>query len=513
LESRQFDVGILEALMSAPAADANLRVIGSPSPSRAGSFERPSATLLVFLVILVWTSFVSLPTFAFDDADDGFFVEVANLWTRGMAPFVASFDVKGVGFFAILAIAEKVFGPSLAALKLVGGLFSAIGATVLYRMCERYDRPAAVLCAALYPILIIISGDAAYQVMNAFLMIAFACAFSNLQLRPKAIVAGLAVGFACTIKQTCAVDAIALLYILVSARSSRVERAYVTGSFIGAAALAPFAFFSYYALNGNAGVFVQDLVIAALNRESTVALSSVLGGFVEWIWPFSIIVVVLLISISNGGRAIENRLPLRLMLVWLVLELIGIFAQRAGSRPYMVPMIAPMLLITSNYISASYAGNGRSRQLVALVMFGALAFIGAMAGYGHTILEKLRVVDQDALQQTTAAIAATHPRNDDRLFVLNGPVWPNVATNLAPPTPFFYWGHIMCNFPGAGPTALVANFEAKPRYVVFENPNRRLACETDATDDEIRTALAARYSLISTARSRYSIYSVFELSH
>jgi hypothetical protein len=185
-------------------------------------------------------------------------------------------------------------------------------------------------------------------------------------MRPKAITAGLAVGSACTIKKACAVDTMALLYILASAPSNTAERAYVTDSFIGAAALAPFVSFRITRSMAPVDVFVRDLVIAALNRENRVAWSSVLGWFVEWIWPLSIIVVVLMISISNR-RTIENPLSLCLMLVWLALELIGVFAQRGGHRKYMVPMIAPMLLITSNYISASYAGNGRSRQLTALV--------------------------------------------------------------------------------------------------------------------------------------------------
>ena len=87
------------------------------------------------------------------------------------------------------------------------------------------------------------------------------------------------------------------------------------------------------------------------------------------------------------------------------------------------------------------------------------------------------------------------------------------SRRIWPPDTQFPLGHITWDFAGIGVTALVANFEARPRCVVFENPNNQLVCEKDATDDEIRTALAARYSLISTARSEHSIHFIFELSH
>lgn len=462
--------------------------------------------MLPYMAILAWTCLVSLPTLRFDDADDAFFVEVAHLWTQGHAPFVAAFDVKGLGFYAILALAEQAIGASLLTMKIVEALFLAIGAAALYRIAAKYDRAAAVLAAALFPILTIISCDAAYAVMNAFLLVAFACAFSEASPRARALYAGLAVGVACTVKQTCAIDGLALMYIL----GSRDRKASLA-SFIVAAPLAPLAFVAGYALSGHLGDLTRDFVVTALNRESIVPWSAVFGHFVEWMTPFAVVAVVAPLALLQRQR-ISAAVPMRALFVWLAIEGIGLVAQRGGYRTSMAPLIAPMLLIAALFISATYAVEGRVKQRAALSIFGLFVVCGAMLGYGATILRKMTIIDTDGLRQIAGVVEATRPRGDDRLFVVNGRVWPNIALNLPPPTPFFHFEHVMCEFPGAGLPALVANFEARPRYVVFETPNRRLTCEPEAFAREIGSALAADYRLVSTVRSELSNYQIFEIA-
>ena len=62
---------------------------------------------------------VNLPTFGREDADDGFFLEAARLWTEGLPPYVAAYDVKGPAGFAFLAAAVALLGPTLSTLKIV----------------------------------------------------------------------------------------------------------------------------------------------------------------------------------------------------------------------------------------------------------------------------------------------------------------------------------------------------------------------------------------------------------
>ena len=102
------------------------------------------------------------------------------------------------------------------------------------------------------------------------------------------------------------------------------------------------------------------------------------------------------------------------------------------------------------------------------------------------------------------------PRRDDRLLVVNGAAFANIVTDLRPPTPVFHWAHILCDFPGAGLPALAADLSARPRYVVFEDPDRRPVCESAAYADAIRVALATDYALAAQGRTELSSWELFE---
>ena len=468
-----------------------------------------SGILVAFAAILAWTILVNIPTFAFEDADDGFFLEVGHLWNQGLPPYVGAFDVKGPGGFALVALATLLFGPTLAALKILGVLSSAVAGTALYWMCARYDRAAAVLCALIYPIAMIACGDVVYETMNAALLIAFAIAFCDPAGPAKAMAAGLAVGAACAIKQTCAVDALAVVYILWSKEAPKADRVRAVLAFSSAIPAVPLGFFLYYASRGDAGILLQDVVGAALLRGSAAPLGTALHSLADCFFPVSVIFVVACMAGSNFAK-LATRFPIRAMTVWAAVELTAIVVQTAGCRTYVTPLVAPLLMIASIYVSESYRREGRNRRAFALGLFGVAAFCGVMAGHGAAILRKMTGVDYELLSQVKATIADTRPQEDDRLLVVNGAAFANIVTDRRPPTPIFHWAHILCDFPGAGFPALVDNFEAKPRYVVFENPDKRPSCQPESYRNEIDSALKENYLLISQGRTGRSAYQVFE---
>ena len=79
-----------------------------PAPTRTAAPPRApwrglpdlARPIAVAAAIAVWTLLVNLPTFARQDADDAFFLEAARLWTEGLPPYVAAYDVKGPAGFA-----------------------------------------------------------------------------------------------------------------------------------------------------------------------------------------------------------------------------------------------------------------------------------------------------------------------------------------------------------------------------------------------------------------------------
>lgn len=463
----------------------------------------------IVAAIALWTLLVNLPTFARQDADDAFFLEVAKLWTEGLPPYVAAFDVKGPAGFAFLAVAAALLGPALSTLKIVAIVASSVAATALYRIAAPRDRAAAIACVALYPIFMVVSGDVIYQTMNAALLVAFALAFSERVDRRRAAVAGLAIGLACAIKQTCAIDALAVAYALWAKEGPSGDRWGVLLAFAAAAAIIPAGFFLYYVWLGAADVFIADVVLAALQRGADVSLGAALWSWADCLFPVS---VVLIVAVAALARPVEpaERLARRAMAVWLGIEIAGLAAQRAGCSSYVAPLIAPALLIATGAVSARFGTDGLGRRAVALAVFGAVAVSAAMAGRGIARLENPSPVDDLSLRQIKAAVEATGPRRDDRLLVINGGAFANIVTDLRPPTPIFHWAHILCDFPGAGLPALTADLAAAPRYVVFEDPDRRTVCQTAAHSEAIRVALATNYGLAAQGRTKLSSWRLFE---
>jgi hypothetical protein len=464
---------------------------------------------VVVAAIVVWTLLVNLPTFARQDADDAFFLEVARLWTEGLPPYVAAYDVKGPAGFAFLAAAVALLGPTLSTLKIVAVVASSVAGAALYRIAATRDRVAAIACVALYPIFMVVCGDVVYQMINATLLVAFALAFGGPLGRRRAAAAGLAIGLACAIKQTCVIDALAVAYVLWARAGAKGDRLGVLAAFAAATPIVPAGFFLYYVWLGAADAFIADVVVAAWRRGADVALGAALSSWADCLFPASVVLIVAAAALTRPARP-GGRLALRATAVWLGIEAAGLAAQRAGCGTYVTPLIAPALLIATQAVSARFEAEGSGRRAAALAVFGAVAVWAAMAGRGLAMLEKLPRVDDLSLRQIRTAVAATGPRRDDRLLVVNGAAFANIVTDLRPPTPIFHWAHILCDFPGAGLPALVADLGARPRYVVFDDPDRRPVCESAAYADAIRVALASDYSLAAQGRTELSSWELFE---
>jgi hypothetical protein len=483
-------------------------VAASQSAPRRGlpDLARPFA---IVAAIAVWTLLVNLPTFARQDADDAFFLEVAKLWTQGLPPYVAAYDVKGPAGFAFLALAVALLGPTLSTLKIVAIAASSVAATALWRIAAPRGRAAAIACVALYPIFMVVCGDVIYQIMNATLLVAFALAFGGPIGRRRAAAAGLAIGLACAIKQTCAIDALAVAYVLWTKAGAKGDRLRVLAAFAAATPIVPAGFLLYYVWFGAADAFIGDVVVAAWRRGADVSLGAALSSWADCLFPASVALIVAAAALTRPAEPGE-RCVRRATAVWLAIEAAGLAAQRAGCSTYVTPLIAPALLIATQAVSAHFGAEGRGRRAVALAAFSAVAVWAAMVGRGLAMLEKLPRVDEATLRQIKTAVEATRPQRDDRLLVVNGAAFANIVTDLRPPTPVFHWAHILCAFPGAGLPALAADLAAKPRYVVFENPDRRPACQPAAYTDAIRVALATNYALTAQGGTEPSNWKLFE---
>ena len=485
------------------------------SPLRAGARDAILDLRLVlpFAGIVVWTTLVNLPFFHLEESDDAFYTLVAHFWTQGHPPYVSAFDVKAPGFFAILALAQLCFGPSLATLKFVSIVFASVASCSIFAIGRRYSTGAAVVCALLYPALSEMCGDVTYEALNALVLLAVLATLSSMSFPKKAILAGFAIGAACSIKQTAALDGLAVLVILIARAAPTENRWRDAGAFVVCAAVAPTAFALYFAATGGFDVFWRDVAWTAMSRPSASADSISFGQGFKYLALHQLLLtpvtVAALFTIFNS-RALAGRFPLRSLTLWLGAVVLSILIQHAVSRYYIAPAVAPLLLIATLGLAFSQPDLAPGRRRFIFTLFGAVALGFATLFRGASLLKVLTPVDHGALAEVTSAILATHPNPNDRLYVVNSGPWANLTTGLAPPSAYFHRFHLLCDFPGAGLPKLKADMDALPRYVVIDARAPSARCELPSHWAVVNAALDASYRLAATATGTADAYRVYE---
>src|SRR6185437_1215342 len=195
-------------------------------PDAPAAVRRYALALLPFALILLWTCAVRLPFYGNVGDDEFFFAVIAQKWLAGGLPYVATFDVKPPGLFALYAVAQSLFGESLATIKGLEILFTALGGYALYRLARDFgSRPMALWIGVLYPLYsLALSGVTAVNliVQLPFFIVAFgAMLHAARQDRPAAsgvsaaLLAGLSIGMAGMIRQAAVFEAIAVFGLLV----------------------------------------------------------------------------------------------------------------------------------------------------------------------------------------------------------------------------------------------------------------------------------------------------------
>jgi 4-amino-4-deoxy-L-arabinose transferase-like glycosyltransferase len=469
--------------------------------------------ILSFAAIVIWTALVNSPFFRLEESDDAFYTLVAHFWTQGLPPYVSAFDVKAPGFFAILALAQLCFGPSLATLKFVSIFFSSVASCSIFTIGRRYSGAGAVVCACLYPALSEMCGDVTYEALNAFVLLAVLATFSSMSFLGRAILAGFAIGAACSIKQTAALEGLAVLAVLIAGASRTENRWKGAVAFVACAAVAPTAFALYFAIVGGFDVFWQDVAWTALSRPSAPADSISFGQGFKYLALHQLLLtpvtVAALFAIFNS-KTFAGRFPLWPLTLWLGAVVLSILMQHAVSRYYIAPAVAPLLLIATLGVAFSQPDLATGRSRFILTLFGAVALGFATLFRGVPLLKALAPVDHGALAGVKSAILATHPNRNDRLYVVNSGPWANLITGLAPPSAYFHRFHLLCDFPGAGLPKLKADMDALPRYVVINEGATSSRCELPSHWAVVNAALDASYRLAATATGAADAYKVYE---
>jgi hypothetical protein len=473
------------------------------------------AALAVFGAALAWTVLVRLPLWRMDGLDDAFYVEVAHLWTRGALPYVGAFDVKPPGFFAILAGAETLLGPSLDSLRAVAVAFDALAAAAMFFLGRRFGGASLGLFAAiLYPVLSeLATSNDAYSPLAALTILAFLAALSPLSLMKRAALAGLFIGAAGAVKQTAGFEAVALVVILLSAPESAGRRGRAALAFALAASVAPLGFLLYFAGHGAAQALFDDALIGALSRPGSASEGlSFIDGVGRYFLLQKSVVAIFGLSVLAllRRRALRGALPdapLGALEAWFALASLSIVAQRSIAITYLGPTLAPGLLLAGLCITKAAPELDPIPAAMRLVALGLASLATALAIPGNDLSVRQ---ESRALAAAAAAIRASGPTLGDRLYVVNRGAWLYGALEMPPPTKYFYPGHTLCDFQENGPGLLQEILATEPRYLVVADRRIHYVCERKDRWRVVDAALKRSYRRIAHAAGEADFYDVYE---
>jgi hypothetical protein len=473
---------------------------------------RGGATI-AFATAVVFCAAVRLPFFAWDSGDDSFFMQGAHLWLSGNLPYVASFDIKPPGVFAAFLLPVLCLGNSLLTVRVVMVLGDALTAFILYQFgCRMAGRWTGVWAGALYPVFsVIVFNNSAYAILAPTVVGGVFAAIISEGRKPGWIAASaLALGLACMVKQTCALETLMVLLFLATRPETSVR---TVAWFCAWAALPGLGFCLYFASHHALGVLLTDTVKLALARS---------GGGTEGIGPWAslarfvrlqrYVLAPLALSVLTllRWRQVRARLPaapLSLLASWLGAGALAVLLQHASYPSYLAAEAPPLLLLSG--VGLTSALDELKSVEASWRVLGAAAITTGLV-YGYMRPDKAVLEDMAAERRVAATILAQPPRTDDRLFVVNRGLWIYALTDHDAATTFFHPMHTLCDFPGGGRSALIQALDARPRFIVVADPSLHFACERADRWVAIRQTLQAHYRQLTRVTGQRDSFTLYE---
>jgi len=445
--------------------------VAAPRLVSASRWRRNAAAVAA---LVVWTLLFGLPILRLDYPDDAFYSEAAHLWTQGVPPYIGVFDIKPPGYFALLALAQMAFGATVTTIHGLSLVCDLATACVLYAIGRTLNAPRAGFTAAatFIPLAVFLFENEAYPPLVLAETLAFLAALRPGAALGRAALSGLACGVAMAFKQTAVLEVAVLAFVFLRERKATAFLAFAL-----ACAAVPLAFVAYYARLGGLGALFEDVVVHALQRPGVQGVSyfgdnGLLLSKLITLGPVALLTLCVGLRLRSPPQGLAPA-HANLMRLWVLAALVELMAQGAQDLNYLSEVAAPALLL-----GGLYAEGGASKR-GAVVLLGFMAATVAFFGLMRVIAFE-REIDDAAMRQVDALVQNAHPEPQDRLLGLDFALWANIATGLAPPTPFFHRMHLLCAFPGAGADRLTEAFAARPRFLVL---GARLRTRYDCAGD------------------------------
>lgn len=485
---------------------------------RSVAARRPLLTAAGLL--LLWTLLIRLPFLHVIHDDEAFYAVVAQRWLQGDLPYVASYDVKAPGVFAVLAAVQALFGAHLLVIKAVEIAFTAWGALALYRLLRPdAGQTCALISAGFYPLYsLLMLGVASPSLLieAAFTLEAFALALKadRAQGRQHLVfmaLSGLMMGCAVMTKQTAAFTALGLFGWLVWRRREPAPLILFC-----AAGLAPALGFALYFL---AFRHLHDafdaVVVNALDRSQTnMSAPSSLGAlrrvaqfpaFFKPILAISAGTLLALLRLPRLKAAVGAALT-ALLVLWSLSAALSILICRSPEIWYGFVLIPPFLALAAIVLCHGVAFRATQRA----AWLGAYLSVAAAQPFlmPHAVTTP-GPADYPGSVQAAQVLRAAGLKPGDNLLAAGRGHYAYLMTGALPKARYFNAMHLMCAFPTPDADPLTAAFATHPDFVLASDPRIYISCQLPARAAELRTELAAHYVAVGHARGDWDSFTIY----
>lgn len=471
------------------------------------------SVFLTFVLLLIWSAILRLPYTGNVGEDEVFFALVGQRWLDGLLPYVASFDVKPPGIFAVFALAQAVFGMSVATIKGLE-LFSVAGSALgLYLIGTRhFSKAVGWFAATLYPLYctVALSGvKAPTELVQApftiFAALATMEAVRGGGLRWVVMSATL-LGAAASIKQPAAFVALAL--IASTCWYKRRGRLHVAVLFLVALSIVPLAFLLIYILNGQALALLEGAVFGAAGRLHGDNIGFV-SGIIRF-FPMSrplLVLVCLTLLVMTRGRWLRGG-PLAagtaVALAWLAGEVTGIIAMRAMYDHYFLTLVPPLTLLAGVGLFHLTGAGQRSRPILIIPVLVAATLVPfAFGGRGVSL------PGTDVSFAVARELASLGLSPKKRILIVNRGMLIYLLAKDQPTSRYFHPEHLLCDFPAPDVDPLKIALSSQPIALVLADTKRRMVCERPDRWAEVKSAIAANYSLVAHVPGKFDSFDIF----
>lgn len=477
------------------------------------------------LAILLWTLLVRLPFVGTVGEDEAFFLVIGQNWLDGVIPYRDQFDVKPPGLFLAVALAVRLFGPSLLAIKLLAIAGVALTALGLHLIARRSISSAVALWA---PVVFVVTSlfergvDAPTLWVQAPFIVFAVLLASPAGARPAGLravaVAGALIGAAGMVKQTALFEGLFVLGLALWRRPA--WRWPLAASIFGGAALVvPGLFALYFWHVGALGPAVDQVVQAAVAR-TTVETVATQEGAEPFTYAMAVgrllplmrpLLPVLCLSVLAWmrRRAIAEAIGdqwFPLTAGWAVASLFGVVAARAVLSSYLHSFVAPAALASGVLVLHGLQARTQRRLWQAAGL--ALCFI-APVFLEHDSLTR-GVNDMRAIRAAAAAMRAAGLGPADSVLALNRGLAIYPESGALPRIRYFNPNHLLCDFPTPDADPLAVALAARPRFLLVADPDTVLGCQRPRQWARFERFVAENYIGRATLHGRWDHFELYE---